>query len=477
MRGRGQLLAAFVTVLAVVAAGAWLQRDVGTRPPAGPAAASAPSGAWFCPHGGGPGWQRTIEVANPGDHAVGIRVTTLSEKRPTPPRSYEVDPGRELLLPADDAAREASTVVEYFGGWVAASWVTHAGGGETGVAAEPCSPVAGSRWLLPDGSTALDQNAPGPRARRTHDAYIVVMNPFAADAVVSITLYTDRSAPVSPGLWHDVDLKPFRSRAFHLNVQRLGFATVSAVVDASVGRVVTSSLDVSSVSGTRSSIGQRSPVPGEAIFPGGVDEGRTELVVMNPTPDPVQPSGTALGAAEPQPLSGPQGDRVDPVSAQTFPLTTRGPTTLDVGVPAGTAIVRRTYGVSSDSGASGPGVPARAWMLMPAIGGEPSHPGAVLANPGSTDLDVRLAYVPAGHQPPPAPITVHVPAFRTVAVPSAFVEAQPFGAIVATSTDGTFVPAEVSASLGVEGEAAYAVALGVPIPDAWVPNGARAPVS
>jgi hypothetical protein len=72
---------------------------------------------------------------------------------------------------------------------------------------------------------------------------------------------------------------------------------------------------------------------------------------------------------------------------------------------------------------------------------------------------------------------VHVPAFRTVAVPSAFVEAQPFGAIVATSTDGTFVPAEVSASLGVEGEAAYAVALGVPIPDAWVPNGARAPVS
>jgi hypothetical protein len=64
---------------------------------------------------------------------------------------------------------------------------------------------------------------------------------------------------------------------------------------------------------------------------------------------------------------------------------------------------------------------------------------------------------------------MRVPGLRTVAVPSSFVEERPLGAILAVADDGTFVPASASYSLGREGNAAYAVSLGVPIPEAWVP--------
>jgi uncharacterized protein DUF5719 len=471
MRGRGQLLAALLTVGVVVSAAVWLQRGVGTKAFAGPAPAVATSGAWFCPHGGGAEWQDRVQVANPGVHPVRIRVTTLSESRPGRAKTYTVEPGTEVQLPEPGTSRAASTVVEYFGGWVAASWVAHAGGGETGVAAEPCSPTAGQRWLLPDGSTQLAESAGGPQSRRSLDSYVVVMNPFAVDAVFSLTLYTDKDAPVRAGEWTNVDLQPFRTRAFHLNDQRLGYATVSATVDAKVGRVVASSLDVSAVGGIRASLGQLAPVPGTGVYPGAFDQGRTELVLMNPTGAQAQVTGSMLGNGEPAPLSGPEGDRANADSAQTFPQTTDGPTSFVVDVPAGTAVVRRTYGESSDSAATGPARPAGAWVLLPAVGGPPYHSGAVLANPGSQPIEVRLSYLPSGTQEPaPAPITVHVPAQRTVTVPAAFVQARPLAAILAVSENGTFVPAEASYSLGLRGYAAYAVALGVPIPARWTPT-------
>jgi hypothetical protein len=52
--------------------------------------------------------------------------------------------------------------------------------------------------------------------------------------------------------------------------------------------------------------------------------------------------------------------------------------------------------------------------------------------------------------------------------PKAFVEAAPQGAVLAVAEAGTFVPASASYSLGREGFATYAVALGIPIPAGWV---------
>jgi hypothetical protein len=470
MRGRGQLVAAVLVVAAAAAAAVGLDRGVGVRALATAPPAAVPSGAWFCPHGGGKDWADTLEVANPGQQEVQIRVTTLSESRPSQPATYTVEPGTELLLPAQTPSRASSSVVEYFGGWVAAGWVSHAGGGEGGVAAEACSPTAGRTWLLPDGSTQLAEEASSGQARETLDSWVVVMNPFAADAVFSLTLYTDRDAPVRVGEWTRVSLKPFRSRAFHVNDQRLGYATVSTTVEAKVGRVVASTLDVSALGGIRSSLGQLAPAAPNAVLPGGFDQGRTELIMMNPALEEVRATGTVLGRGDPQPLGGQDEGRAGAESAETFPITTEGPSSIDVTVPAGAAVVRRTYGRSSDQAATGPGVPSRAWVILPAVAGRPSHAGAVVVNPGPDPVGIELSYLPSGTEPPPGPITMRVPGLRAVAVPSAFVQARPLGAILAIATAGTFVPAAASYSLGREGYAAYAVSLGVPIPEQWVPS-------
>ena len=69
MRSRGRLGLAVLTVVAVVAAGVALDRaEPAARP--GPADVVATSGAWFCPHGGGPEWQTDLYVANPGHDGV-----------------------------------------------------------------------------------------------------------------------------------------------------------------------------------------------------------------------------------------------------------------------------------------------------------------------------------------------------------------------------------------------------------------------
>jgi Family of unknown function (DUF5719) len=469
VRGRSQLVAAILVAAIAVGAGAVLQQGVGTKAFAGPPPLIAPSGAWFCPHGGGTGWRDTLEVANPGESPVRIRVTRLTEARPGSPRVYTVGPGAELLLPGRSDSRAASSTIEYFGGWVAAAWVSRAGGDEGGVAAEPCSPTAGRRWFLPDGSTRLAEDATAGRPPPTLDSWVVVMNPFAADAVLSLVLYTDHDPPVRVGAWTNIVLKPFHSRAFYLNDQRLGYSTVATSVEAKIGRVVASSLDVSAIGGARAALGELAPVPPDAVLPGGFDQGRSELVVMNPTSAQVQTTGTVLGRSDPRRLETPDEGRADPESAQTFPLTTEGPTSVDVRLPTGAAVVRRTYGQSSDQAATGPGVPARRWVILPAIGGKPSHAGAVVANPGPQAIDIHLSYLPSGTDPAPEPITMHVPGMRAVAVPSAFVEERPMAAILAVASDGAFVPVAASYSLGRDGLAGYAVSRGVPIPEGWVP--------
>ncbi len=469
MRGRGQLLAAATVVVVVVAVGVVLQRGVGRRALASAGGGAVPSGAWFCPHGGGGGWTATLEVANPGSRAVDVRVTGLSEGRPTRARSLAVRPGTTLAVPVEARSRESATLIEYFGGWIAAGWVAHAGGGEKGVAAEPCAPSAGATWLMPDGSTKLAEEATTPGKQKTLDPYVIVMNPFDADAVFSVTLYTDDRSPVRPGEWTNVVLKPFHSRAFLLNDQLLGHATVSAEVEAKVGRVVASSLDVNPVGGIRSSLGQRPPTPATAVLPGGYDQGRTELVAMNPTASGLAPTGTVLGRDDEAPLE--DGDaQVNPDSAQTFPITTEPASTLVVRVPSATAVVRRTFGKAADQGATPPGAAAAAWVLLPAVAGEPSHPGVVIANPGGEPVDVSLATLPAGSGSSAESATVQVPGLRTVPAPADVVASDPAAAILATADDGTFVPVSASYSLGQEGYAGYAVALGVPVPAAWVPS-------
>jgi hypothetical protein len=290
------------------------------------------------------------------------------------------------------------------------------------------------------------------------------MNPFASDAVFSLTLYTDDGAPVRPGAWTNVRLKPQRAEAFYLNSQRQGFGTVSTVVDAKVGRVVASSLGVSDLGGVRACLGQLAPAPETAVIPGGADQGHSDIVEMNTRSRAASLTGTVLGRGDPVPLSANDRDRTNAQAARTIAVTTDRPSALDVSVPPGAAVARRTFGKVSDQAATGPAVPAASWVVLPAVAGEPSHAGMVLTNAGQVAADVRLSYLSSGAEAPPSPVTVTVPPLRTVAVPADFVQARPRSAIVAVASRGAFVPAAASYSFGTEGYGSYAVSLGVPIP-------------
>jgi hypothetical protein len=461
MRARGQFLSAALVLVVSIAGAVYLQDGVGPKPSSAAPAPEAPSGAWFCPHGGGTDWEVTLEVANPGPNPVRVRVTRLGSAKPANPKSFTVAPGTELQLPAPADERGSSSVVEYFGGWVAAGWVAHAGGGEGGVAAEPCLAQGGDRWLVPDGSAAQSQ-----------DDYVVVMNPFSVDAVFTLTLYTTkRPAPITPGDWTNVVLHPHRSEAFRLNPKALGEATVSTLVDVEVGRVAVSGLGVSGLGGIRGSVGVQGVPSTTTILPGGFDQGATDLVVADPTERAASVQALLLSKDTSQAVASLTESSTDAASAATYPVTTDGPSALVVHAPPGVAVARRTLGVSSDQGSTaGTGTPGRAWVILPAVAGPPTHPGLVMANPGNEPVDVTLTYLPAAEGPVPPPITVQVPAGRVLGPPRSFIEAKPFSAILAIAEDGTFVPAAASYSLGREGYATYAVSLGVPIPPAWIPG-------
>jgi hypothetical protein len=460
VRSRGQPLAAAVIALLVVL-GALYASGVGARSIAAGPAGSAPTGAWFCPHGGGPqDWTVTLQLANPGETPVPVRIRDLGDGKPGEPKDLTVDPGSTVAVPVRADGRERATSVEYFGGWVAAGWVAHAGGGEGGVAAEPCLADTSRRWFLPDGATQEDD-----------DDYVIVMNPFATDAIFSLTLLTEDRDPIETEAWTNVTLKPFRSEAFRLNENVLGETTVSTVLDVSVGRVAAATLGVSKSGGIRSSVGVRGAAS-ETILPGGFDQGRTDLVLMSTATNRAQLSGVLMDPDGTQPIAALSDAAPATDSARTIPITTASPSTLIArSQQPGVAFARRTFGVVSDQGSTtGASAAATAWIILPAIAGSPAHPGLVLANPGDVPAEISLSVLPGGDRAGPAPVTVEVPPGRTVQAPKGFVDAAPFSAILATSSSGTFVPTAASYSLGNEGYATYAVAVGVRIPESWRPS-------
>ena len=454
---RGQAIAAILVLVLMVGGAAYADREV--EPEAfGPGAdGPASSGMWMCPHGGGPeGWEVFLQIANPGDAPASVRVTTLGSERPSEPETLEVGPGEFVRVPVEAQGRGRASAVEWFGEWVAVGWLAHAGGGEGGVAVEPCAPAAGSTWLLPDGTSEVEGD----------DDFVVVMNPFARQAVFSLALLSERQEPVRHSDLTDVALKPFRSAAFDLNDVVLGERTVSTLLEVSVGRVAAATLGVSDAGGIRAALGYLGEPTAPFTFPGGEDAGRTELAVMNVGggggAGRVTLAGGIVGADGELPFAGLADTSMPSGSARTFPATTAGTTAITLNPSgSGVAAVRRTFGVASDQAAVTAGVAAPSWIVLPAVAGSPNTPGLVLSNPGSEPAVVTLRFLSPG---PAEEVNVTVAPGTTVQAPQAFVRSGPEAAVVATASSGTFIAAAASYSFGAEGVAAYAVALGIPVP-------------
>ena len=217
MRGTGRAwLAIALAALAVVGASAAERLGPATPPPG--VAGDAVSSVWLCPHGGGPGWSGTIEIANPGDAPVQARLTSLGDGDPSAAGEVEV-PARSSAshdVPAD--MRGSSTEVQLFGGWAAVAWVIRAGGKEAGMGAEPCTSEPGGHWTVVDGVTT----------KQAHSS-LVVMNPFDTDAVIDVALFLAGRPPVRDSAWTDLPLRAGRSVALDVGSRALGEAIVGEI--------------------------------------------------------------------------------------------------------------------------------------------------------------------------------------------------------------------------------------------------------
>lgn len=457
MKDRAQLLVALLVLAAVLGAALEVDRIGGARPLGAAAPPGVPSGAWFCPHGGGDAWDVRIGLANPGAEPVLARLRGIGAGRPTPPEERVVPPGSTVIVPVPGEGREASTVVEYFGGVLAAGWLEVAGEDANGVASEPCLPDAGERWLLPDGS-----------GLREYDDVVVVMNPLPAPAVVSLTVFSEGRDPVQTERWTNVTIPAYHARAFRLDTVALGETTASALVEAGIGRVAVATLGVSTTGGIRSAVGVPAGVT-EQILPGAGDVGRSELAVVSTSEERTRISGELLEPEGRQPLSTLAEAGPRPRAATTVPLTTETPSALLVRADRqGVAFVRRTFGVVADQGSTaGATEPGTAWVLTPSVIGQPSHPRIVLANPGDAPATVLLSALPVEGAAAPAPVTVRIPPGAAVLAPKAFTAQAATSSVLAVARAGTFVPLSASYALGREGYATYAVALGARLPSGW----------
>lgn len=452
MNGRAQGLLALALIAAAIVV-ATLAPPIDPRLPSPAAAGDLRSGLWFCPHGGGEDWRVALQVANPGDSEVMVRVTTFDEDGPGEHVDRTVPVGGTISVDVDATASETSSLVEYFGGWVAAGWVTRAGGRESGVAAEPCSPRTASEWYLPDASTVENEV----------DS-IIVMNPFEADAVFTVTLLTPGREPTRTDQLTNVLVEGQHSTTVRLGRTLLGEATVSSVLTVSVGRVVAALLDITGETGIRSALGYAGmPEPG-VVLPGGNDRGRSDLVVMVPGTETVALSGVQLGTGPAQAIPGLAEAQPPGGSARAFPVATAGASAL-VSTSIGVPTARRSAGAGDDEGSTIGAQPGSAWVVLPTVAGSPYDAAIVVANPGDSVATVTLR--PLGYGP--SPITLLIPPGTVASAPRSFTEGIGDFAVLVIATSGTVVPVGASSSLGKDGRAGYAVALGVRIPLGDIP--------
>lgn len=456
-RARGQTVAAVGTVVAVAAALTVLDR-AGPPAPAAAEGGAAPSGAWICPHGGGEGWDVSVFLANPGPTPVTARVTGLSDRAPEVATTVEVPAETTVPVPAVAGVRSAATYVEYFGGWVGAGWVAASDPPGEGLAAEPCASEASRRWLLPDGSTQLDDHS-----------YVVIANPFDATAVLDAVVYTRDRAPIRHADWTDLAIRPHRSVALHLNETVKGEPVAAAAIEVSVGRVVAASLGVTNGTRIRSALGATGAATG-AILPEIGGSGQSELLVLSVAERTIRFGATALTEDLPSPAGGLTEEDHPPQSAQAYPVEVGpGPTAIRPFVLDGADAVTslRVLGPRDDLGSTGgTSTPAGSWLVFPALIGSGAEPAMVLVNDGEAASVATLEILPREGGTAAAGITVDVPAHATAAVPPAFLASAPGSAIVVRATE-PIVALSVASAVGDgrrDERGAFALSMGLPLP-------------
>jgi hypothetical protein len=454
--GRG-LLALVLAAVAVAGAVAADRLGPATRPSS--AAVAATSGIWLCPHGGGKDWSATIAIANPGTSNVDVRLTPIGSGAPGAPISVAVPPGREVLQPMPATQRGSATYVEAFGGWVGVGWAVTAGGSESGVGTEPCAPGAGTSWYTTDADTSQGRQA-----------FLVMMNPFAQDAVYDVTLFQPGRPPTRPEGWNGAVLPAGRSVALELDKQVLGRDPVAAQVDISKGKVAVGSLGVRSSGGVRSVLGATA-LSSTWYLPVAGGVGQSSLAMFVPEDDGALFSGMLLSSQPAQSAGNLTEMQQSGRSTGSYQVLTSGASaiqiTTDAAVPV-LAALRATGQTVDDAATGGVTTPAPAWLVPPTVRAAPAKPGLVLVNPGPDPVDVTLQLLPEGRSDPGDPVTLTIPGQRAVGAPASFLGRDPLGAVLVRAT-GDIVALGASTSGGRKGLALYGLAVGVAVPAVALP--------
>ena len=446
-------LALGILAAAVAASGAGLDR-IGPRSAAAtPPLASPQTGAWFCPHGGGPGWIGWLAVANPGSKAATVRVTSFGQGGAKTSQTFTLGPASQVYRAIDASEAGASTEVEYFGAWVAAATVVQARRPPLAVAAERCVDAPHSSWILPDESTSKGETA-----------RIVVMNPFDVVAEFSVVLSTEQRT-IRPGSLTPDVLKPGQSEAITVNrfvLEGPGERTVTAQVIAQVGRVVAGGV-VTSSGGIRAEAALPQPssrwiIPaagyGQVAGIPAVNTGSRSLplsVVQQGQ------SGTALAA-------GLGRETLQPGRARTVqalgPLVGGVVVSSSPGSELGAAL--RVSGPTSGQ-ATITGAPSAAggWVVLPAVPASGGPASLILQNPGTRTVQAQVKVIGSFGEMPSSFGTVSVPPGRELVLPLgvAFGDS-PVTAVVTASGEG-IVAGEFSTPFGGRG---YAATVGIRMP-------------
>jgi len=451
MRGSGRAwLAIALAALAVV--GATAAERLGPATPAAGVAGEAMSSIWLCPHGGGPGWRASIEIANPGHVAVQARLTSLGDGDPTAAGEVEVPAQTTVASDVSDGARGAATEVQVFGGWAAVAWVVRAGGKEAGLGAEPCTSAPGGHWAVVDGVTT----------QQTH-SYLVVMNPFPSDAVIDVALFLAGRPPVRDSAWTDLPVRAGRSVALDVGSRALGESIVGADVTATRGRIAVGSLAVRAGGSVRSTIASSAYASAWTLpVAGGAGGGIVSLLV--PGDLGIHFGATLLQADEEQQTAGNLADvRQGGTSTVSAPFSTIGASAVVLAISGEGDVVAglRAAGRGPDDAATGgTATPGPGWVVLPtAVGGSPA-PALVLVNPGDTPVSATATLLDGAGDT----VSIVVPPQHTAAVPVGFLRRDATAGVLIVG-DGDLVALGAGTS-GPGQTGWYAMAMGVPLPPA-----------
>jgi Family of unknown function (DUF5719) len=455
MRARGQGILTVVLVALIALLAVSFDR-LGDKSPSAAEPGVSPSGVWLCPHGGGPDWEASVYLANPGDAEVEARVTSMGAERSQAPEIVVVPPGGEVRVPAPADERGSSTYVEYFGGWVSAGWVTHGASGEAGIGAEPCAPEPARSWFSSGVSTAQDEQG-----------FLIVMNPFATDAVFDVALFfAPPRTPERNSALTDVTLAPGRSEAIKLNGFGEGESALGVTMEVSSGRVAAATTVVSANRGITSVLASTATVR-TAYLPTVPGAGQSILSLSVPTDEGTHVGALMLSEGPTRPVPNLAAGALEPTSAAIFPVTAELPTSVDVSVQEGGSIMAalRTQGPGNDDAATGGApAPASAWVVPPTVAGDPAKPGLVIVNPNDTSVTVTIRLLPLDGADG-AETSMTVDPASVASVPARFLAGAPDASVLVTTDDGSVIAMGASTSLGSQGDSVFGLAMGVPIPD------------